>query len=420
MSQRILYESELLSETTPNAPVTIAPGTGPSDVVNHAPKIALARNVISESLPAMLGFVQQMNSPEGFIFGYKDRESTSITQVDTPFSEQQPPSDQGNGTPDYNMTVRTPADPMGAADGATSTPIRDEDPVIIRKLVKTDITEVIFDLTNEVSQDIDNLFGSNIPNVVSAFLEKGGEVYGVGDDFYNFQHFFLTHMIAVATTKLNRKFIKWISEKATLKGNAIILTPEDMIIIFTIIGELREALTKSTGKTGEIFALCSPRIASFISTTLGATMDNGSSIYKDRPKQTGTRNGFVLKAGDISFFEIDYSKMYNPPAGFDEVTGGEANTTELVGEILVGFMGSNGPNAASVYFNPYREYLVAGGADYETGQSNFFFRMRTAWSTNPLDTGDKSQITADTYETEDGKSQYLVKCTVTMPASLIL
>jgi len=420
MSERILYESKLVTEASPNAPVTIAPGTGSSDVTHTTPKVALARSVISESLASMIGFVQPLNSPSGFVFGFKDRYSTSILNTGMPISEQQPPSDQGNGTPDYTMTVRTPADPMGAADGAIPATPQDDDPVIIRKLIKTNMTEVIVDLTNEIAQDIDNLFGRDIPSVVSDFLERGGEVYGLGDDMYNFEHFFLSQMITMATNKLNREFVQWLSTKATLKGNAIILTPEDMIIIFTIIGELREALTKSTGKTGEIFVMCSPRIASFISTTLGATMDNGSSIYHDRPRQTGTRNGFLLKAGDITFFEIDYSRMYNPPAGLEEVTGGEANTTELVGEILVGFMGSNGPNAASVYFNPYKEYLVAGGSDYETGQSNYFFRMRTAWCTNPLDTGDKSQTTPDTLETEDGKSQYLVKCTITMPASLIL
>jgi len=428
MAERILYESkttqeaqiEKLQEATPNAPISVEPGTGPSDITHNTPKVGIARNVITESLPAMIGFVQPMESPEGFIFGYKDRRSTSITHADYPVSEQQPPSDLGNGTPDYTMSIRTPADPMGAADGAATTPPIGEDPVVVRKLVKTNIIEVVFDLTDEVAQDIDKLFGSDIPNVVDEFMNRGGEIHGLGTDYHNFKHFFLSHMIAATTKKLNRDFISWLSSKATLKGNATILTPEDMIIIFTIIGELREALTKATGKTGELFVLCSPRIASFISTTLGATMDNGASIYKDRPRQSGTRNGFVLQAGDMSFFEIDYSQMNVPLTGFDEVTGGEAGTTELVGEILVGFMGTNGPDAASVYYSPYKEYLVAGGSNYETGQSNFFFRMRTAWNTNPLDTGDKSQTTTDTLEVADGTSQFLVKCSVTMPASLIL
>jgi hypothetical protein len=198
-----------------------------------------------------------------------------------------------------------------------------------------------------------------------------------------------------------------------------------MVLLFTAIGELREALYKSTHKSGSIFCLCSPRIASFVSTTLGATMSNNSDLLEvGRPKQSTKKNGFVLSAGDIDFYEHDFHK---------NVTGGWADpslpapvppvsTTEMDGVMIVGFQGSNGPNAASVFFSPYREYLVAGGADYETGQSSVFFRMRSAWATNPLDTFDRTILSPEIIDdaSTDGRSQFLMRTDVVFASSMIV
>ena len=415
MSDRILYESEMyetINEATPNAPETIQPGTGQSDIAQQTPKTRLARNVISQSLPFMLSFVQPLNTPTGFTFGFKERQDTSITHPDYPESRMQPPSDQPGQGNDYQFSPRIPDDPMNSP----AEPVRDYDPIIVRRMIKTDVREIIFDMTNEIITDVSRLFRDDFPALMRKFIENGGEVYGIDvSDIDNaLQRFFLPQMISAVIRKTNKDFTTWVDSVATVKGTVDIPTLSAMPNLFTAIGELRESLYKSTHKSGSVFILCTPRIANYISGSLGMTSSNGSDVLEQgKPRQTTKMNGFVGQYGDIYVYQYDYK---------GDVTGGDGASTEADGSIIMGFDGENGPNTASVYYSPYKEYLVQGGDDYETGHSNIFFRVRDAWDVNPLDTFDKS-ISDSEYDQNDpslaNKSQYLVKVNVTFGETAI-
>ncbi len=414
MSQeKLLYESGLLEA---NAPETIAPGTGQSDIAQQVPKTRLARNVLTQSLPYMIGYVQPLFTPSGFVFGFKDRKDTQITHPDFPYSEKQPPSAKptGNlpgtspapGDIEYPSRTTSPADPQTTADEAgldgtiapvfpTDTPDNDEDPLIIRRLVETEVREVVFDMTNEVIEDIKRLFGEDFPQLLQKFINQGGELYGFESNTDvlsgTLESFFLPQMMNKSVSKINSDFIEWADSTAKNIGTATIITLADMPTIFTAIGEMRETLSKETNKSGSVFILCTPRIANYIAGTLGMTNSNGSEVLeRGKPNQNPHLNGFIGQFGDIKVYQY---------------RGPRSDTQE---SIIIGFDGENGPNTASVYYHPYKEYIIQGGDDYMTGQSSVFYRVRDAWGVNPLDTFDGLQTDPITVPVS-GESQYLIK-----------
>ncbi len=429
MSQeKLLYESEL-TESSPNAPETIEPGTGQSDIAQQVPKARLARNVISQSLPYMIGFVQQLKTPSGFVFGFKDRKETQITHPGFPYAEQQPPSANttGNapGTPadpaniQYASRTKIPADPMTTADapdleGNTSiptvTPANDEDPLIIRRLVETDVREVIFDLTNETVQDIITLFKNDFPNTLKTFIQNGGELYGFpeSDTDTGLANFFLSQMMSKATQKINTDFLSWLDPVSKNLGTVDIPTLDEMPKIFTAIGEMRESLSENTNKSGSIFILCTPKIANYIAGTLGMTNSNGSNALEiGKPNQNPHLNGFIGQFGDVKVYQY---------------RGTRPDTDE---SIIMGFDGDNGPNTASIYYHPYKEYLIQGGDNYNTGHSNVFYRVRDTWTTNPLDVFDGTQTSpiqdpGNDLPSMNGTSKYVVKANFTITETAIV
>ena len=381
--EKILYENST-TEASPNAPTTIAPGTGQTDIAQQAPKINLARNIIGYSLPALLSYVQPLNSPSGFIFGIKHRDQTSI--VDT------------------------------AGDTA-------DDALIIRKYVETDVREVVIDMTNEVIQDIESLFSGNFNDTLEQFLLNGGEFYKTNDNagdgtsnITKINNFFLTIARNRILKKINSDFTTWLDLEATVKGTVTIPTYDDVSRIFGAIGELREALYKQTHKAGKPFLLVTPRIAGFLASTVGSTMNNGGLAYNIGQQDPSNKwNPFVLTMGDIKVYQFDYDGT---------VTGGSSNTTEATGTMIMGIDGSAGPDSASLYYNPYKEYIIQGGSDYNSGQSSVFFRVRDAFSTNPLDSYDQSiddvvveQSTVNPIGTNS--SQFVVKADVIFGENLI-
>jgi len=343
-----------------------------ADIAQQVPKVQIAKTAISLSLPAMIGFNQPMKGPAGFVFGLVQRDETSVTHSNPP-------------------NVPEP-----------------EDQIISRKLVETGIREVKLQMTMEAMTDIERMFGNDFDDQFKAFQKSGGEVWEGPNK--NIAKFLLDVGMRRMANKINYDFVEWIQKVSTKKGSVALNSYAEITNLYGVIGELREALYKSTKKTGPIFVVCSPRISSFMVTTLGASLSNGSDLTEmGRPIPLGTHAGFAMAAGDITVFEYEFKK---------DVTGGMPSTTETDGEIIVGFGQRSGPNAASIYFTPYKEYLVAGGADYETGQSNVFFRMRTAWETNPLDTYDQS-TTTPVIESLDGKSQFLMRAQVTFGSSML-
>jgi len=108
MSQeKILVEEEIISSN-------LLESTDVTDIAQLDPKIRLSKPTISLSIPAMIGFTQTLDAPEGFVFGVTKRDRTTII----------------NGP--YPPTLISPSQP--------ETP---EDLVISRKLMKTEVREIL-------------------------------------------------------------------------------------------------------------------------------------------------------------------------------------------------------------------------------------------------------------------------------------
>jgi hypothetical protein len=363
----------------------------------------------------MLGFVQPLTSPVSFVFGFQDRKNTSISHTGYPAANQfTPPTGQGDNT---TYTTKKPADPLtlaGEQDGnrgtvpaeqALDTAPQPEDPVIIRRLVETDVREVVFDMTNETIQDINTLFQDEFPDLLQKFIEEGGELYGFNSspDVYSMslENFFLPQMMNKACAKINTDFISWADSTASVIGDVSIPTLQDMNIVFTAIGEMRERLATNTNKSGSVFIIATPRIANYIAGTLGMTNSNGGFfLEKGKPNQNPHLNGFIGQFGDVKVYQ------YRGARPEDE-------------SIIMGFDGENGPNTASVYYHPYKEYIIQGGDNFSTGQSSVFYRVRDAWTTNPLDVYDGLMTSPEDKPNTAGTSQYLIKATFTISEKAI-
>jgi hypothetical protein len=175
-----------------------------------------------------------------------------------------------------------------------------------------------------------------------------------------------------------------------------------MNIIFSAIGQMRERLSKNTNKSGSVFILATPRLANYIAGTLGMTNSNGGFfLEKGKPNQNPHLNGFIGQFGDIKVYQY---------------RGARTDTEE---SIIMGYDGENGPNTASVYYHPYKEYIIQGGDNFSTGQSSVFYRVRDAWTTNPLDVYDGAMTSPEENPGMLGTSQYLIKATFTIAEKAI-
>lgn len=380
MSENILYENKISEAVEPGfdginggtVPVNSEGDTNTTDIAQQAPKVVVAQNAISESLPYMISFVQPLDTSVGYIFALQQKDRTSI-----------PPA--------------TPAD----------------DVVMLRKFVETEVREVKIDMTNETIQDIESLFGSSFPSNYAKFIASGGEVWDGPNG--PLARFFLSMARQRIISKINDDFVTWMETVSTKKGQATIGTWSDMSQIIGIIAELREALYKNTNKSSSYWLLVSPRIASFLSTFYGRQHNDAALYTQGRRFPNNYENGYVTTIGDIQVFQYDF---YN-----DGVTGGTSSDAETEGKMFMGYKG--GAGTASVYYTPYNEYIVQGGEDYNTGQSSVFYRVRDTWETNPLDTYDET-ITQPALGTNTqaipspNKSQYIVSVDITFNSKLIL
>lgn len=361
-----------------SSPVNTEGDSNTTDIAQQARREAFVKNSISQSLPYMMGYVQPLSGPVGFVFANKQREDTSVTHP-------------------ANPPAPVPTDP--------------KDQIVTRKLVETEIREVVLDFTNETIEDMNRLFGDQFPNRYAEFQKSGGELWeGQNGEIATF---FLDLGQQRMTAKINRDYTDWLEKVATVKGSANIAAYTNMANIYGVIGELRESLFKSTHKSGACWILVTPKIAAFLSSTVGSTMNNSADVYNTgRRRASNKQNGYVMTMGDIDVYQ--YDKLH-------DVTGGDQADTEMTGEIFMGFTG--GPGVSSVFYMPYKEYLVQGG-DYYSGQSNVFYRVRDAWCTNPLDTYDQSQTiveldNAPASPREANLSQFIVKANITFAEKLI-
>jgi len=329
----------------------------------------------------MIGYNQPMTGPAGFVFGLIERNETKIPSAD---------------------------------------PISADDQIISRKLVETEIREVRLQMTNEAATDIERMFGTDFPDHFKAFQKSGGEVW-LGTN-KKIAKFFLDIGMRRMANKINFDFVKWLDKTATKKGSVDIPTYAESTNIFGAIGELREALYKATAKSGQPWILVSPRIAAFISSTLGSTGSTGATSFEQGRRIPSDKiNGYVLTMGDIDVYQYDFSQQKAPIKIDPKVVGGmkPGTASEDEGKIYMGYQG-NEADSASVYYCPYKEYLVQT-EDYNTGQPTVWYKVRDAFITNPLDTYDDTQPTAALIPPmpTDNTSSFIMSCDVTYSAKLI-
>ena len=354
MKEIILYESEIIVED--------GQGTETQDIAKSDPYLNLAKPVVSQTIPEMIGYIQKLNSPSGFVFGAIPRKTTAITH------------------PDY------PADPENPVEPAST-----DDLVITRKYVDTVTREAPVSTTNEVEQDIVAMFGNE--------FGKGSGSLGHGDkESPKVARYFTEYGEWLLTSKVNSDFISWLDTVCSNKGSCTIDTYNDMHKILGVIGELREALSKSTGKNGKPWILVTPRIAAFLSSTVGFVAHNNADMFTDGRITPNTKiNPYIGSYGDIDVF------TWLAAGGHP---GDSSPTTETAGSIWMGYSG--GPNISSVYYCPYRKYIVRGGSSAYTGQSTIFYKIRDAFVTNPSDTADHLG-TDITIQEPVNNSKYIVK-----------
>ncbi len=327
--------------------------TNTDDIAKVIPKVGFANSVASRTLPAVLGYVQPMESPSGFIFAMK-----------------RGPAENQNSVEPYLK-----GDVDGGTTGPTAGTSGAEDLQITRKSVNTVMREVLIDCTNELTQDVDKLFGDNFEKVFRNFLYYDGTDVDLEDAFeidtmndkestdLPLSKFFIEYATWRMSRKTNVDFINWIDTVATGLGTVTITAPGDINTLKLALAEAKSELYKNTGKTGRTWILASPETINYLLMDKTTCTPDNKMTRKGKRIATSEDYNYVFSCG-----EVDYYQDIN-----------------LTSQIYAGITG--GPGVSSVYYTPYKEYFVQGGEDYQTGQSNIWFRTRDAWSTNPLDNG---------------------------------
>jgi hypothetical protein len=349
--------------------------TDNGDIAVKPENTRFANSIVSKTLPALVGYVQTLTAPVGYIYGLKRRDMTSVAN------------------PDYPATPITPTSP--------DTP---EDIVIIRKPIETVERTVAVSTTNEVEQDILAMFGDDFNDKkirVTNISHKEVESDAVAK-------YFLEYGAWNMYKTINDDFMNWLSTEATLKGTATIDDSSQIWNLLGVLGELQEALYKSTGKSSSTWAIVSPRVAFFLSHWVGTNTNGSFTMDNGRTLPSNEINPYVMTINNCDIYTWDTKK---------DVTGGDGVTTEADGFIYMGLSG--GPNTASVYYTPYNEYIIKGGSDAYTGQSTVFYKVRDAWETNPLDSYDKSLTDITNPRPADNTSQYIVKADIVFNYSLL-
>ncbi len=362
----LLYEEDII--------LNLQESTDVGDIAKTDPKSGFSKPTVPSTLPALLGYVQKINAPTGFVFGLTRRDKTAIPGINYPEDPENPAS---------------PADPA--------------DLVITRKMVETEVREVAVSTTNEVEQDIIALFGGEFSDDISLRGHRTSD-----KETPEIAKFFMEYGEWNLNSKINSDFTTWLDTVASLKGTAIIDTYNDMHKILGVIGELREALSKQTGKNGKPWILVTPRIAAFLASTVGFISHNKAEWYNDGRIDPNTEiNPYIGSYGDIDV----YTSL---PLGGNPGSG--SPTTETAGSIYMGYKG--GPGISSIYYMPYKKYIVRGGSSAYTGQSTIFYRIRDAWTANPADTADHAN-TDTTISDPVGNSKYIVKADITFNEQLL-
>lgn len=352
MSDKLLYENLMLNEeagfdgqTAATLGTTVDTGTegdtNTTDIARTAPKVGYAHSVASKTLPATLGYVQPLSSPAGFIFAMKNGPAVNQTP-DMPFLND------GSGNPAIGTSTA-------------------DDLQITRTPVNTGMREVKIDVTNEVAQDIESLFGEEFEEFYQSFLYYDGtdvdfrkEFEGMTD--FEMKKFFMEYATWKMSRKTNTDFVTWLGTVATDMGAYDVAAADDIQNIKAVVAELKSKLYE-TGKTGRTWVVASPKIINYLLSKSTTCIPDNDIANAGKRRPSAFDFNYVFTCGEIDYYQ-------------------DINITD---KMYAGIIGTAGES--SVFYTPYKEYFVQGGEDYYTGQSNIWFRLRDAWALNPLDNG---------------------------------
>lgn len=352
--------------------------TNTSDIARTAPKVGFANSVASRTLPATLGYVQPMSSPSGFVFAMK----------------------RGPATNQDSLAPSLHGDVDSLQTGPTAGTAGPEDLQITRTSVNTGIREVLIDCTNELTQDVQRLFGSNFQDMYRDFLYYDGTDIDMENSFevdanwdkestdMPLAKFFMEYATWRMSRKTNTDFISWVDGVATDLGTFAVADAASISTLKLAVGEMKSKLYESTGKTGRTWVLAGPATINYLLLDKTTCAPDNKMTRKGKRIATSEDYNYVYSCGEIDYYQ---------------------DVNLVGGEIYAGLAG--GAGVASVYYTPYKEYFVQGGEDYQTGQSNIWFRTRDAWVTNPLDDGTGAG---------NNDSDYIVKSTVSYTFTSII
>lgn len=341
-------------------------GDSNSDISKTVGKVGFAKATLSKTIPAMVSYVQPINGPTGYVFGFRSKGvSGSDTGVANNNSIDNIEFQGTNGEYGEGATPPsggTPIPPQFPLDDVTTISVLNpissntaEDFMITRKSISTKLREVKVDITNEVEQDVVSLFGDNYASMYYEFVNQDTE-----NSMSKIASFFFEYATTQMIKKTNSEFMTYLDGVATPLGTATITTTDSLIFA---LAEMQSRLYGQDRKkvAGRTWVICSPNIASALSVS-GETFSGWDKKQEDRAPRS-LENTYVCTLGNMDVY----------------------SSTDLAdGGVVMGIIGN--ANTSSIYYTPYNEYMIAGAADAYTGISNVFFRVRDDWVTNPLDT----------------------------------
>lgn len=359
-------------------------GTTTGDIAHTVPKYDFAKATLSRTLPALVGYVQKINSPSGYVFAMRPQLGYDLI---APIPKGTDSLDPDNI--EHQGGVDTTIDVNGARGYEQA-----EDAMIVRKPVTTTMREVKIITTNEVEQDINALFGNNFAERYKDYLSVDEYEEGsLNTEQDKLSYFFFDYGSTQMVSKTNKLFVDYLGTVATKLGTVSIALTDILTAKLSItLGQMEAALIGGRKKVaGRFWVIADASIAA----VLGS---NGTADNNEIPNRVPStiENTFVATVGNID--------VYASP----DITNGT---------VYMGVIG--GGNVSSIYYTPYNEYMVHGGSDPYHGQSNVFFRVRDDWCTNPLDTFGDTQPNATNSAIDEtavlNKSDYIVSAIVTIP-----
>ena len=365
-------------------------GTSTGDIAVTIPKFDFAKATLSRTLPALVGYVQKINSPSGYIFAMRPQSGYDAIG---PVPKGIDPLDPDNT--EYRTVGNVPPETIISVNGARGYD-QAEDAMIVRKAVTTTMREVKIITTNEVEQDINALFGNNFEERYMDYLSVPEYESGsVNLEQKKLSKFFFDYGSTQMVKKTNKAFTDYLGTVATPLGTVDIALADILSAKISIaLGQMQSALIGGRKKVaGRFWIIADASIASILGSLSGISNDD----IPNRIPST-LENTFVTTVGNID--------VYASP----DITNGT---------VYMGVIGNG--NISSIYYTPYNEYMVHSGDDPYHGQSNVFFRVRDDWCTNPLDTfTDAQPDSSNSAVTEvTNRSDYVVKAVINIPNIII-